>query len=160
VSDKHQEESFKVVDRRMFNADGQLREEAIEEQRRQEAAEKKAQAAASAAGVPAAPAPPAGPAPQPSLAFKTLIGFLARNAEMILAGMPDPRTGRPVLDMESLRQIIDMIEALKEKTEGNVAPDEAQILSDLLADLKYTWVQAQSSMAVPAAAMPNPTRKS
>gem|GEM_PF-5902142 len=144
----------------MFNADGQLREEAIEEQRRQEAAEKKAQAAASAAGVPAAPAPPAGPAPQPSLAFKTLIGFLARNAEMILAGMPDPRTGRPVLDMESLRQIIDMIEALKEKTEGNVAPDEAQILSDLLADLKYTWVQAQSSMAVPAAAMPNPTRKS
>ncbi len=160
MSDKHQEESFKVVDRRMFNADGQLREEAIEEQRRQEAAEKKAQAAASAAGVPAAPAPPAGPAPQPSLAFKTLIGFLARNAEMILAGMPDPRTGRPVLDMESLRQIIDMIEALKEKTEGNVAPDEAQILSDLLADLKYTWVQAQSSMAVPAAAMPNPTRKS
>jgi hypothetical protein len=158
VTDKPHEETFKVVDRRMFNADGQLREEAIEEQRRIEAAEKRAQAAAP----PAAPGPaaPAKPAPQPSVAFKTLIGFLARNAELILQGIPDPRTGRPMLDIESLRQIIDMIEVLKEKTEGNIAPEEVQILTDLLADLKYTWVQAQSAMAAPAAAMPNPTRKS
>lgn len=165
VSEPKHDDSFKVVDRRLFTETGELRQDMLEEERRREEAQKKAQDsaknAANPAGspAPAASAPPSPPreAPKESLAFKQLVGFLAQNAEMVLRGFPDPRTGRAVLDIESLRQIIDMIEALKEKSEGNRSPEESEILTQLLGDLKYTFVQVQAQAAAPA--MKNPTSR-
>jgi hypothetical protein len=161
VSDPKQDETFKVVDRRLFNAEGELRQEIVDEERQREEALKRAQAkaAAEAPVAPPAAAPPPRETPKPSLAFKTLIGFLARNAEMVLAGIPDPRTGRPLLDLESLRQIVDMLEALKEKSEGNRTDEESQILSELLGDLKYTFVQVQAQAATAAKPAGNPTSR-
>src|SRR6202453_1607744 len=70
VADSKNEETFKVVDRRLFGEDGELRQDVVEQERRnEEAAEKKAAAqaeakataaAASSAGK-ATPAPAANP---------------------------------------------------------------------------------------------------
>lgn len=154
MTDKKHDESFKVVDRRLFNAAGELREEIAEEQRRERAAEAKRQVpAASPAGKPGAGVTaPAADAPKPSLGFKTLIGFLARNAEMVLAGFPDPQTGEPSVDLGSLQQIIDMFEALREKSKGNLAPEEEQTINDVVGDLKYTYLQLQQQAVPPAPA--------
>lgn len=157
VADKKHDETFKVVDRRLFNAAGELREDIAEEQRREQAAEANRQqtpAAPPAAKPGAVPAAPAADVPKPSLGFKTLIGFLARNAELVLAGFPDPRTGEPTVDLGSLQQIIDMFEALREKSKGNLAPEEEQTINDVIGDLKYTFLQLQQQ-AVP----PPPARK-
>ncbi len=166
MSEPKRDETFKVVDRRLFTETGELRQDVLEEERRREEAQQKAQdaaktpaAAKNPSSATAADAPPAPPreAPKDSLAFKQLIGFLAQNAEMVLRGFPDPRTGRAMLDIESLRQIIDMIEGLKEKSEGNRTAEESEILTQLLGDLKYTFVQVQAQAAAPA--MKNPTSR-
>jgi 3-oxoacyl-ACP reductase-like protein len=158
VSHPKQDDTFKVIDRRLFSESGELRQEVVEEERRRDEAQKKAQPAP--AGTATAPAAAPREAPKPSLAFKTLITFLAQNAEMILRGIPDPRTGRSMLDLESLRQVIEMLEALREKSEGNRTEEESQILSDLIGDLKYTFVQVQAQAATPAMKAPmNPTSR-
>jgi hypothetical protein len=159
VSDHKQDETFKVIDRRLFTAEGELRKEAVEEERQQEAAQPKpaavppnptapAQASAgkSSANPNAAPAAPATAAePPPSPVFKNLLAFLARNAELVMSGLPDPRTGRTVVDLESLRQLIDMLEVLRDKTIGNLASEDAQLLSDVLGDLKVSFLQLQQA---------------
>ncbi len=159
---KHEEESFKVIDRRLFNAEGELRQEAVEQERREEAAvAKKETKPAPATGS----APPPSTAAAPSQGFKALMGFLAQNAELVLRGFPDPRTGQTGIDVESLRQIIEMFEALREKTQGNLAAEDSQILQEIIGDLKYNYVQLTQSVA--AAAVPpgaaraghNPTKR-
>ncbi len=124
MSEHKQDDTFRVIDRRLFTAEGELRQEAVEEERRQEAAQPKPAAvpsntptAAAQAGVKPGNATPAGspqasaPATEtpPSPVFKNLLAFLARNAELVMAGRPDPRTGRTLVDLESLRQLIDML---------------------------------------------------
>lgn len=155
VSDHKQDDSFRVIDRRLFTAEGELRKEAVEEERRQEAVESKAAAQQSKPGNPAPavgdkPTPfPATPAsarePNPSPAFKNLLAFLARNAELVMAGLPDPRTGRTMVDIESLRQLIDMMEVLRDKTKGNLAKEDEQLLSDVIGDLKVSFLQLQQA---------------
>lgn len=158
VSDHKQDDSFRVIDRRLFTADGELRKEAVEEERRQEAAHaqpKPAAAPANPAAPPsqiankpsAAPVASPGPASEPpsSPVFKNLLAFLARNAELVMSGLPDPRTGRAMVDLESLRQLIDMIEVLREKTAGNLSREDAQLLSDVLGDLKVSFLQLQQA---------------
>ena len=81
----------------------------------------------------------------PSPAFKNLLAFLARNAELVMAGLPDPRTGRTMVDIESLRQLIDMMEVLKEKTTGNLAAEDEQLLTEVIGDLKVSFVQLQQA---------------
>lgn len=162
MTDPKHDDTFKVVDRRLFNAEGELRPDVVEEEkRREEAAQKVAQvqgqATSAGAKEPAASAAPPKDPPKDSLAFKQLVGFLAQNAEMILRGFPDPRTGRPVLDLESLKQIIDMIEALRDKSEGNRTNEESELITQMLGDLKYTYLQVQAQAAAPA--MKNPTSR-
>lgn len=152
MSDPKREDTFKVIDRRLFTADGQLRQEAVEEQQREQAV-----AAAKKSAGPSSPAP--ADAPKPSPGFKTLLAFLARNAELILAGMPDPRTGQVMVDIEGLRQIIEMFDALREKTEGKLAPEEDQMLQDVIGDLKYTFVQLNQSAVAAQAGPRNPTSR-
>ncbi len=160
--DHKQEETFRVIDRRLFTAQGELRQDAVEEEQRQEAAQPKpttpshlgtatpAGAPGSSASSPASGAAASANEPPPSPAFKNLLAFLARNAELVLAGLPDPRTGRTVIDLESLRQLIDMLEVLRDKTNGNLAKEDAQLLGDVIGDLKYSFLQVQQQAAMAA----------
>lgn len=151
--DHKQEETFRVIDRRLFNAEGELRQEAVEEERKQQETKPKAPAPASSPATsstapPAAPAAAAAPTAKvvtPSASFKNLLAFLARNAELVMAGMPDPRTGRQMVDVESLRQLIDMMEVLKEKTTGNLAAEDEQLLTDVIGDLKVSYLQLEQA---------------
>ena len=59
--------------------------------------------------------------------------------------LPDPRTGRTMVDLESLRQLIDMMEVLREKTAGNLASEDAQLLTEVLGDLKVSFLQLQQA---------------
>ncbi|MGH9793290.1 MAG: DUF1844 domain-containing protein [Candidatus Acidiferrales bacterium] len=150
MSDHKPEETFRVIDRRLFTNEGELRKEAVEEERKQEAAQAQQAAAKPAtpaslsntpSGAVAAPANTHNPSP----AFKNLLAFLARNAELVMAGLPDPRTGRSMVDIESLRQLIDMLEVLKEKTTGNLAAEDEQLLTEVIGDLKVSFVQLQQA---------------
>jgi Domain of unknown function (DUF1844) len=151
LSEHKSEDSFRVIDRRLFTDDGQLRKEAVEEEARE--AVKEAETA-KLGTAPAAPAPeseaPAIEPPKRSPAFENLIRMLGSNAAMVLGAYADPRTGQPMIDPDAARELIDMLDALHEKTKGNLAPEEDSILLDLLGKLKLTYLEVNQALAAQA----------
>ena len=150
MADHKQEETFRVIDRRPFTSEGELRKEVVEEEEREakrEAAQRPPTPPAEAAK-PAAP-PPA-ETPKPSPAFENLVRMLGSNAAMVLGAYADPRTGQPMLDPDAAREFIDMLDALREKTKGNLAPDEDSLLLDLLGKLKMTYLEVNQAVAAQA----------
>ncbi len=145
------EESFRVIDRRPFTTEGELRQEIVEEQEREARQEAKKEAAATPAPTPAAnpdaKTPPAVDTPKRSPAFENLIRMLGSNAAMVLGGYADPRTGQPVIDPDAARELIDMLDALHEKTKGNLAPEEDNLLLDLNGKLKLTYLEINQALA-------------
>jgi hypothetical protein len=184
VADSKNEETFKVVDRRLFGEDGELRQDVVEQERRnEEAAEKKAaaqaeaKAKAAAAAAAAKPAPAQTPSPfaanadaqaaagngsnlaavtpeaaaaeaqdsgelnPTSRSFQMLIDFLTRNAAAMLGGMADPRTGQAFVDLEGAREVIDMLDALREKTRGNLSKEDDNLLIEVIGSLKLTFME-------------------
>jgi hypothetical protein len=151
LSDHKQEEAFRVIDRRPFTAEGELRKEVVEEEEREAKRE--------AAKAPVAPPDPAKTtatlppvdAPKRIPAFENLVRMLGSNAAMVLGAYADPRTGQPVIDPDAARELIDMLDALHEKTKGNLAPEEDNMLLDLLGKLKMTFLEINQAVAAEAA---------
>ena len=141
----HKEEGFKVIDRRPFTAEGEIRKEVVEEQER-EAKREEVKEAKAAANAPADGAKPAADAPKKLPAFENLIRMIGSNAAMVLGAYADPNTGQPMIDPDAARELIDMLDALQQKTKGNLAPEENDMLLDLLGKLKLTYLEVQKAM--------------
>lgn len=151
MADSKHEESFRVVDRRLFTSEGELRPEVAEEQNREQAQSQPAAPPRDAAGKSATPAPaseaPEVPSPKPDRNFQMLIDLLARNAAALLGGIPDPGTGQSYLDLEGAREMIDMLDTLRGKTRGNLAPEEDRLLSEVLGSLKLSYMEISKAAA-------------
>ncbi|HVO58840.1 MAG TPA: DUF1844 domain-containing protein [Dongiaceae bacterium] len=155
MAEQKPEESFRVIDRRPFTNDGELRPEIVEEQEREAEHERKVAAAAPAAPV----APAAGEehktapadAPKRLPAFENLVRMLGSNAAMVLGSYTDPRTGQPMIDPDAARELIDMLDALREKTKGNLSPEENDLLLDLSGKLKMAYLEVNQALAAQAA---------
>jgi hypothetical protein len=107
---------------------------------------------------PASQAPAPANAPKRSTAFENLVRMLGSNAAMVLGAYTDPRTGDAMIDPEAARDLIDMLDALHEKTKGNLAPEEDQLLLDLSGKLKMTYVEVNQALASQAAKAKAKTR--
>jgi len=153
VSEKKQEESFRVIDRRPFTTDGELRQEFVAEQEREAKQESKKEVGAVPTPAPAASEglAPAKETPKRSAPFENLIRMLGSNGAMVLGAYTDPRTGQPVIDPDAARELIDMLDAMHEKTKGNLAPEEDSLLLDLLGKLKMTYLEVNQALAAQAA---------
>jgi len=163
LAENKQEDSFRVIDRRPFTAEGELRQEVVEQEEREAAREAAVEAAVKkAAPVPAPVAsdsedadeaivPPAD-APRRVPAFENLVRMLGSNAAMVLGAYADPRTGQPMIDPDAARELIDMLDALREKTLGNLSPEEDALLLNLLGKLKMTYLEVNQAIAAQAQA--------
>jgi hypothetical protein len=142
--------TIKVVDRRMFTAEGDLRDDVMEE-------------LAKAPPPPETPPEGAAPAPPPaevvpsSPAFLRLLDMLAQTASLYLQGIPDPATGRRSVDLAASREIIDSLVALREKTRGRLSFEETDALEGLLGELQLVFTRL-AAQAKGAPGMPPPPR--
>lgn len=145
----HNDEGFKVIDRRPFTAAGEIRKEVVEEQERESKREEiKEKAEAKAAEAKAAePKAPGANTARRLPAFENLIRMIGSNAAMVLGAYADPNTGQPMLDPDAARELIDMLDALHEKTKGNLTAEEENMLLDLVGKLKLTYLEIQKAMA-------------
>lgn len=150
MSEPKHEESFRVIDKRPFTAEGELRQEIVEEEAREAKRVAAQPPPPEAVKAPEAPQPPA-EVPKRAPAFENLVRMLGSNAAMVLGAYADPRTGQPMLDPEAAREFIDMLDALQEKTKGNLAPEEDTLLLDLLGKLKMTFLEVNQAIAAQAA---------
>jgi Domain of unknown function (DUF1844) len=156
VVDQKPDEGFKVVDRRLFTEQGELRPDAAAQEWREE--EPKSKPAKPAAGDSRAAKQPAGgpsAAPEqsaaeekpPSRGFQMLVDFLTRNTAAMLGGMADPRTGQAFVDLEGARELIDMMDALRETTRGNLAKSDEDLLIEVVGSLKLTYMEVSKAAA-------------
>jgi hypothetical protein len=162
--------SYKVTDRRLFNADGSPRE--VPEEERPEPkpepviatsspAENSTVASsatvkpdetkvvqetqtppsdASAKAGQAAEAEADLPGAEDPASFASFMMSIASNAASSLGMMEHPVTGKREVDLELGKHWIDVLGMLQQKTRGNLLPQEQQILEGLLADLRMQYV--------------------
>lgn len=147
--EEQQEVSFKVADRRKFNADGSVKEgvtlDADEKKTAREPSEPQAQAAA-----PVEQDPPAEihaddetediPGADDPASFVNFLSTLATNAAAALGAVPHPATGKLSLDLETGKYWLDVLGMIKEKTKGNLHSQEQRLLDGLLGDLRMQYV--------------------
>jgi hypothetical protein len=81
---------------------------------------------------------------QPSVSFAGFVISLATTAAVHFGDYEDPTTGRKETpNLAAAHQMIDLIAMLQEKTKGNLSPDEAKLVDDLLYELRMRFVQVQ-----------------
>ena len=83
-------------------------------------------------------------AAMPPASFEMLVTMFASEAMMALGQLPNPATNELSVSLEHARYAIDMLQMLQEKTQGNLEPNEAQMLEDLLHQLRMLFVASQS----------------
>lgn len=140
--------TIKVVDRRMFTAEGDLRDDVMEELA-------KAPPAPPVIPDEAAPVSPPEEVVPSSPAFLRLLDMLAQTASLYLQGIPDPATGRRSVDLAASREIIDSLVALREKTRGRLSFEETDALEGLLGELQMVFTRL-AAQAKGAPGMPPP----
>ena len=146
MADQNPEGTFRVIDRRPFTSEGELRPDVVQEQEREAKVEAAKVISATPPAADSAPAP-AKETPKKNPAFENLVRMIGSNAAMVLGAYADPRTGQPVIDPEAAHELIDMLDALREKTVGNLAPEEDAMLLDLLGKLKMTYLEINQALA-------------
>ena len=72
--------------------------------------------------------------------FASFLMSIASNAASALGMMEHPVTGKREVDLELGKHWIDVLGMLQQKTRGNLLPQEQQILEGLLADLRMQYV--------------------
>ena len=158
-NDKPTPKELKVTDKRIFTPEGDIREEFQNEIRPAEAPsvtpsvppsesprEEKPQERRTA---PAEARPPreerrrsiAEKATNPGTPFANFIQSLVAQAYMFLGMLRDPRAPQPMFDAEAAHETIDILSLLREKTNGNLTPDEEDFFDAHLGDLKLAYVQ-------------------
>jgi len=73
--------------------------------------------------------------------FNTFILSLNTAALVHLGELPDPLTNRKEANPTLARHTIETLEMLKEKTRGNLTPEEENLLNAVLYELKLKYVK-------------------
>ncbi|NSW88281.1 DUF1844 domain-containing protein [bacterium] len=74
--------------------------------------------------------------------FSNIVLSYAVNATIHLGLSPDPATGKVSIDLNRAKDLIDMLDVLKEKTKNNLNDEEEKIMSETLSNLKNLYLNA------------------
>jgi len=187
MSEKKQE-SFTVTDRRLFTADGEVRQDISEEQVSTSTPPPSAAKSASSPSVlsPEQEGPPAPSAAEQQtqadaykkssrdldsrveqsghsakdleMTFERFMASLYMSA-MLQLGLMQEEGGQPRLDLIGARQTIDTLSLLSEKTKGNLTGAEANFLQNVLYELRMAYVEVTNALARPPQAPAPATAK-
>ena len=80
--------------------------------------------------------------PLPEINFSTFVLSLSTQALMHLGEVPSPLSGQVESDVPAAKQMIDLLAMLREKTRGNLSPNEDRLMQDILFDLRMKYVEA------------------
>ena len=163
-NDKQAPKELKVTDKRIFTPEGDIREEFKQAITPAEPTE----SAPAPPPQPEAPpreekaAPPAqerrreeppgasrtiaDKAMNPGSPFTNFVEPLIAQAYMSLGMLRNPYQPQAKIDVGAARQMIEILTLLKDKTKGNLTPDEDDFLDTHLGELKLAFVQRTKSI--------------
>jgi Domain of unknown function (DUF1844) len=146
---QEQDEKIKVTDKRIFTADGEMRDD-FQHQAASPAPELQPPPAARTSAE-----TPNGSGAQreadrrrtladtrnPDSPFTNFIESLIAQTYMSLGMLRNPYQSQTAVDAPAARQIIEIIAMLQQKTRGNLTPEEESFLTTHLGDMKLAFVQ-------------------
>lgn len=95
--------------------------------------------------VPPPPPPSSSPKPsapkQTSKPFMNLLSSLGYQAMFHLGEIVNPETQQAEINLEAAKEIIDLLTAVKEKTAGNLSPEEQHVFQTLLPEIQLKFSQ-------------------
>ena len=140
ADESEQPKGFQVKDRRRFTETGEVRDDAEREESSAPVAESPR---AEAAERREAPRPPSEALDHEAaeITLSTFLMSLSTQALMCLGEIPNPVTGGPEADLGAVRELIDIIAMLQEKTRGNLDTAEARLFEKILFDLRMRFVE-------------------
>lgn len=163
AEEKQAPKELKVTDKRIFTADGDIRDEFKTEIKPADPQVAKPREEAGPPPPPKQPEPEqkqqqkradpqqdrrtiADKATNPGTPFTNFIEPLIAQAYMSLGMLRNPYQPQSKVDAGAARQMIEILTLLQEKTEGNLTADEDDFLSTHLGELKLAFVQRTKSI--------------
>jgi len=153
---------LKVTDKRIFTAEGEIKEEFRNDIHPSDPAvatapppqpppteEAKSEAKAAPKAKPAEPKERrsvSDRAGSPETPFANFVEPLIAQAYMSLGMLRNPYQPQAKIDPGAARQMIDILNLLQEKTAGNLTPEEEDFLTTHLGELKLAYVQRTKSI--------------
>jgi|SRR5579862_773223 len=150
MEEQEDKRGFKVQDRRRFSAEGETKEGGEAPPERSESIDIKSKPGAGGSGAEAASKPAASAhaesnrqssEPPPELTFAAFLWSLSEQALAALGEVPDPMSGKVSHDLTMAQQMIDIIAMLRDKTRGNLDPEEQAMLKEILSSLQMKYVE-------------------
>ena len=127
-----EEQEFKVTDRRGFSEDGTSKSAAEEPVKAE-------QPGAETSGE----RNEKGEA-HPPIDFPSYVLSCYTQGLVLLGETPNPYTNKKEEDVDAVRNIIDILSMLKEKTKGNLSNEESQLLDSVLYELRMKFMAKTS----------------
>ena len=78
----------------------------------------------------------------PEIDFNSFIFSLSTSVLIQLGEIEDPFTQKSAKNLPLAKQTIDLIGMLKEKTKGNLTPQEERVIENILYDLRMRYIKA------------------
>ena len=82
--------------------------------------------------------------PLSEITFVNLVFSLSTSALIQLGEIEDPIANKTLKNLPLAKQTIDLIGMLKQKTKGNLSPEEEKLTENILYDLRMRYVKAIS----------------
>ena len=140
MSNQDDAPNFKVTDKRLFDDEGEIRGNRVEER------ENPSQAAA--------------PEPRPNedqggqaderaqgIDFSSFVISLATTA-MVHLGEGPVDSGAPPEDLAAAGEMIDILGMLEKKTDGNLSPEESRLVHDILYELRMKFLAKRKAVTL------------
>lgn len=79
--------------------------------------------------------------PLPEITFSSLLFSLSSSAFVSLGAIPNPNTGKVEKNLPLVKQTIDLLGLLRNKTRNNLTAEEETLFDHLLYDLRMSYVR-------------------
>ncbi len=96
---------------------------------------------------PQAPAADPGDVQMPPASLELLITTLATEALVALGAVPHPATGEAHIHRNQAQYLIDTIDVVRQKTKGNLTPDEQHMIESVLHQLRMVFLETAGAAA-------------
>lgn len=123
-------DSFRVVDKRRFNDSGESSPAGGEDAPKRQPESRSTPSESHKA-------------PEETITYSSFVFSLGMQGLVMMGegGMPGVPEGKLEVNLPAARETIELLSLLKEKTKGNLTPDEEKLTDEILSSLRMTYVK-------------------
>jgi hypothetical protein len=129
MTKEQEDQGFRVTDKRVFDGEGKVRDAGKEEPAPQSQEPPRSQ-----------PQEESAPGYGGPIDFPSYVLTYYTQGLVLLGEVPNPYTNKTEQNLEGVRHTVDILGMLKEKTKGNLAQEEANLLESVLYELRMKYM--------------------